>query len=190
MGIHIHVSETAREVEQIKKQYGKTPVKYLNDLGVFRFPVLAAHCVHLEDDDLALLAEGQVAVAHNPESNMKLASGAAPVVAMRRAGITVGLGTDGAASNNNLDMFEEMRSAALLHKLVNQDALALPAHEALMMATGDGARALGLEKEVGVLKPGYKADLILVDLNQAHLCPRHKLVAQMVYSARGAMWTQ
>jgi 5-methylthioadenosine/S-adenosylhomocysteine deaminase len=186
VGIHIHVSETAGEVEQIQKQYGKTPVKYLNDLGVFRFPVLAAHCVHLTDDDLALLAEGRVAVAHNPESNMKLASGAAPVVAMRRAGITVGLGTDGAASNNNLDLFEEMRSAALLHKLVNQDALALPAYEALMMATRDGARALGLEKEVGVLKPGYKADLILVDLNQAHLCPRHKLVAQMVYSARGS----
>jgi 5-methylthioadenosine/S-adenosylhomocysteine deaminase len=186
VGIHIHVAETAGEVREIREQYGKTPVAYLDDLGVFSLPVLAAHCVHLTEDDLVLLAERSVAVAHNPESNMKLASGAAPVVAMRRAGITVGLGTDGAASNNNLDMFEEMRSAALLHKLVNQDALALPAHEALMMATGDGARALGLEKEVGVLKPGYKADLIMVDLNQAHLCPRHKLVAQMVYSARGS----
>ena len=186
VGLHIHISETIDEVEQIKGQYGKTPVKYLNDLGVFQFPVLAAHCVHLTDDDLALLADGRVAVAHNPESNMKLASGAAPVVAMRRAGIAVGLGTDGAASNNNLDMFEEMRSAALLQKLVNQDARALPSHEALMMATRDGARALGLENEVGVLKPGCKADLILVDLNQAHLCPRHKLVAQMVYSARGS----
>ena len=186
VGIHIHVAETAGELEQIKGQYGKTPVKYLKDLGVFRFPVLAAHCVHLTEDDLVLLAENRVAVAHCPESNMKLASGAAPVVAMRRAGITVGLGTDGAASNNNLDMFEEMRSAALLHKLVNREALALPAYEALMMSTRDGARALGLEKEVGVLKPGYKADLILVDLNQAHLCPRHQLVAQMVYSARGS----
>jgi 5-methylthioadenosine/S-adenosylhomocysteine deaminase len=185
-GIHIHLAETAGEVEQIGGTYGKTPVKYLQDLGVFRFPVLAAHCIHLTENDIALLAEGRVAVAHNPESNMKLASGAAPVVAMRRAGITVGLGTDGAASNNNLDMFEEMRSAALLHKLINQDASALPAYEALMMATSDGARALGLANEVGVLKPGFKADLILVDLNQAHLCPRHNLVAHMVYSARGS----
>jgi 5-methylthioadenosine/S-adenosylhomocysteine deaminase len=186
VGIHIHVAETAGEVEQIKNKYGKTPVKYLQDLGAFRFPVLAAHCVHLTEDDIALLAEGKAAVAHNPESNMKLASGAAPVVAMRRAGITVGLGTDGAASNNNLDMFEEMRSAALLHKLVNRDPLALPAFETLMMATREGARALGLDQEVGALKPGYKADLILIDLNQAHLCPRHKLVAHMVYSARGS----
>ncbi len=186
VGIHIHVAETAGEVEQIKNKYGKTPVKYLQDLGAFRFPVLAAHCVHLTEDDIALLAEGKAAVAHNPESNMKLASGAAPVVAMRRAGITVGLGTDGAASNNNLDMFEEMRSAALLHKLVNRDPLALPAFEMLMMATREGARALGLDQEVGALKPGYKADLILIDLNQAHLCPRHKLVAHMVYSARGS----
>jgi 5-methylthioadenosine/S-adenosylhomocysteine deaminase len=186
VGIHIHVAETAGEVEQIKNQYGKTPVRYLQDLGVFRFPVLAAHCVHLTEEDIGLLAEGGVAVAHNPESNMKLASGAAPVAAMRRAGITVGLGTDGAASNNNLDMFEEMRSAALLQKLVNRDAMALPAFEALMMATREGARALGLEGETGVLKPGYKADLILIDLNQAHLCPRHKLVSHMVYSARGS----
>jgi 5-methylthioadenosine/S-adenosylhomocysteine deaminase len=186
VGIHIHVAETAVEVEQIRGQYGKTPVKYLQDLGVFRFPVLAAHCVHLTGDDLVMLADGGVAVAHNPESNLKLASGAAPVVAMRKTGITVGLGTDGAASNNNLDLFEEMRTAALLQKLINQDALALPAREALLMATGDGARALGLGSEVGALKPGYKADLIMIDLNQAHLCPRHNLAAHLVYSARGS----
>jgi 5-methylthioadenosine/S-adenosylhomocysteine deaminase len=185
-GIHIHVAETAFEVEQIRELYGKTPVQFLKDLGVFRFPTLAAHCVHLTDDDISILKENKVSVAHNPESNMKLASGAAPVAALRRAGIMVGLGTDGAASNNNLDMFEEMRSAALLQKLVNQDPLALPAREALLMATGDGARALGLEQEVGTLKPGSKADLILVDLRQAHLCPRHNLVAHMVYSARGS----
>ncbi len=184
--IHIHVAETEDEVVQINKQYGKTPVAYLNDLGVFQFPVLAAHCVHLTDNDVALLAENRVAVAHNPESNMKLASGVAPVVKMRQAGIKVGLGTDGAASNNNLDMFEEMRSASLLHKLVNKDPLALPAFNVLMMATRDGAQALGLEKQVGILKPGYKADLIMVDLNQAHLCPRHNLLAHMVYAAQGS----
>lgn len=185
-GIHIHVAETVDEVEQIQKQYGKTPVAYLNDLGVFRVPVLAAHCVHLTEADIATMAERSVAVAHNPESNMKLASGIAPVSAMRRSGITVGLGTDGASSNNNLDMFEEMRTAALLHKVANQDPLVLPALEVLAMATRDGARALGLDSQVGVLEPGYKADLILVDLNQAHLCPRHNLEAHMVYAARGA----
>lgn len=185
-GIHVHVAETVDEVEQIRKQYGKTPVAYLNDLGVFRAPVLAAHCVHVTEADMATLAERSVAVAHNPESNMKLASGIAPVAAMRRAGITVGLGTDGASSNNNLDMFEEMHAAALLHKVANQDPLVLPALEVLAMATRDGARALGLQNQVGVLAPGYKADLILVDLNQAHLCPRHNLAAHMVYAARGA----
>lgn len=185
-GIHIHLAETADEMKQITEQYGKTPVAYLHDLGVFRFPVLAAHCVHLTEKDIAVLAENKVAVAHNPESNMKLASGIAPVTAMRRAGITVGLGTDGASSNNDLDMFGEMHTAALLHKVANQDPLVLTAAEVLAMATRDGTRALGLEHQVGVLKPGYKADLILVDLNQAHLCPRHNLVSHMVYAAQGS----
>ena len=185
-GIHTHLAETSDETGQIGEQYGKSPVAYLDDLGVFRFPVLAAHCVHLTDQDISTLAARGVAVAHCPESNMKLASGIAPVVALRRAGITVGLGTDGASSNNNLDLFEEMRTAALLHKVANQDPLVLPALEVLTMATGDGARALGLGHQVGVLKPGYKADLILVDLGQAHLCPRHNLVANMVYAARGS----
>jgi 5-methylthioadenosine/S-adenosylhomocysteine deaminase len=186
VGIHIHVAETTDEVGMIRERYGKTPVAYLNDLGVFRFPTLAAHCVHMTETDIATLSAQGVAVAHNPESNMKLASGIAPVVAMRRAGITVGLGTDGASSNNNLDLFGEMHTAALLHKVVNHDPEVLPALEVLAMATRDGAKALGLENQVGVLKPGYKADLVLVDLNQAHLFPRHNLVAHMVYAAQGS----
>lgn len=183
VGIHIHVAETREEVEQINRDYGKTPVAYLHDVGLFNFPVVAAHCVHLTDNDISLLKNCGVSVAHNPESNMKLASGIAPVVKLRAAGVIVGLGTDGAASNNNLDMFEEMRTAALLHKVINNNPLDMPATEVIMMATYDGARALGLEKETGVLKPGYKADLSLIDLNQAHLCPRHNLVAHMVYAA-------
>lgn len=183
-GIHIHVAETGDEIAIIEKQYGKTPVAYLQDLGVFEFPVLAAHCVHLNDDDISRLAGSGVAVAHNPESNMKLASGIAPVVKMRAAGITVGLGTDGAASNNNLDMFGEMRSAALLHKVANNDPLALPAADVLTMAIGDGARALRLDEGLGRLKPGCQADLIMVNLNKPHFCPRHNLVAHLVYAAQ------
>lgn len=182
-GIHIHVAETTDEVQQINDLYGKTPVKYLKDCGVFQFPTLAAHCVHLTSDDIFILAETGTRVAHNPESNMKLASGIAPIPQLQAAEVTVGLGTDGAASNNNLDMLEEMRTAALLHKVNQMDPLALPAPQVLSMATRDGARALGLQ-DVGLLKPAYKADVILVDLNQAHLYPRNNLAAHMVYAAQ------
>jgi 5-methylthioadenosine/S-adenosylhomocysteine deaminase len=184
-GIHIHVAETKDEVEQINKLYGKTPVEYLKERGVFQFTTLAAHCVHLTAEDISVLAETGTGVAHNPESNMKLASGIAPVPQLLAAEVTVGIGTDGAASNNNLDMLEEMRTAALLHKVNQMDPLTLPAPQVLSMATGDGARALGLE-DVGLLKPGYKADIILVDLNQAHLYPRHNLTSHMVYAAQAS----
>jgi 5-methylthioadenosine/S-adenosylhomocysteine deaminase len=184
-GIHIHLAETRDEIEQIASEYGQTPVDYLAERGVFRFPVLAAHCVHLTADDIATLAEAGVAVAHNPESNMKLASGIAPIPELLEAGVTVGIGTDGAASNNNLDMFEEMRTAALLHKVNKADPLVLPAAQALAMATRDGASSLMLQ-ELGVLQPGYLADMILVDINQAHLYPRHNLVAHMVYAAQAS----
>lgn len=184
-GIHIHVAETADEVGQIGALYGKTPVGYLQDCGVFQFPTLAAHCVHLTDDDLAVLAENRVGVAHNPESNMKLASGIAPIPQLLSAGVTVGVGTDGASSNNNLDMLEEMRSAAFLHKVAQMDPLALPAFQAFSMATSGGAKALGLQ-DVGLLKPGYKADIILVNLHQAHFYPRNNLVSHLVYAASGS----
>ena len=145
-GLHIHVAETRDEIAQIKGLYGKTPVKYLFDCGLFQFPTIAAHCVHLTSRDICILAETGVAVAHNPESNMKLASGIAPIPQLLAAGVTVGLGTDGASSNNNLDMLEEMRTAALLHKVNEEDPMALPALQALKMATSEGARALRLEE--------------------------------------------
>jgi 5-methylthioadenosine/S-adenosylhomocysteine deaminase len=181
--IHIHLSETSDEVQMIEDQYGKSPVAYLNDLGVFEFPVLAAHCVHLSDQDIEIMSNSDLSVAHNPESNMKLASGIAPVLKLRQAGIPVGLGTDGASSNNNLDLIGEMRTAAFLHKLASGDPQALPAGEILQMATNEGARALRLGKETGSLKPGYKADLILLDLHQPHLTPRYNLMAHTVYAA-------
>lgn len=185
-GIHIHVAETKDEIGQIREKYGKTPVRYLDDLGLFEVPVLAAHCVHLSDEDIVILARKKVGVAHCPESNMKLASGVAPVVSLLGAGAVVGLGTDGAASNNNLDLLEEMRSAALLQKVATGDPLALPSFKALRMATAEGARALGLAGDTGMLKPGMKADLILVDFRRPHLYPQHDLYAHLVYSAQSA----
>lgn len=185
VGIHIHVAETKDEVEHIREKYGNPPVKHLKTLGLFEVPVLAAHCVHLDDDDMEILAAKKVSVAHCPESNMKLASGISPVVDLLKAGAMVGLGTDGAASNNNLDMLEEMRSAALLQKVATGDPMALPSYEALQMATWKGAQALGL-KDVGQLKAGMKADLILIDFRRPHLCPRHDLFAHLVYAAQSA----
>lgn len=185
VGIHIHLAETRDEVERITGEYGKTPVQLMNDLGLFELPVLAAHCVHLDDRDIEILVEKKVGVAHNPESNMKLASGIAPVAALLAAGAIVGIGTDGAASNNNLDMVEEMRTAALLQKVATGNPEVLPALEVLRMATVGGAMALGLA-DVGQLAPGYKADIILVDLRRPHLFPRHDVAAHMVYSASSA----
>ena len=144
------------------QQYGKTPTVMLRDAGVFKYPVLAAHCVHLTDEDISILADHRVRVVHNPQSNMKLASGIARVPEMLAAGITVALGTDGASSNNNLDMVEELRACSLLHKVNSMNPQVIPAYQALEMATVNGARALGLEGEVGMLKPGMKADLIQI----------------------------
>jgi len=148
--------------------------------------VLAAHCVHLEERDIEILAAKQVGIAHNPQSNLKLASGIAPVARLLAAGAVVGLGTDGAASNNNLDMIEEMRTAALVQKAATGDPQTLPAFTALQMATVNGARALGLGEEIGLLKPGYRADIILVNLRKPHLYPRHDPLAHLVYAAQGA----
>lgn len=183
--IHIHVAETAEERENILGDYKKSPVQLLEEVGLFNHHVLAAHCVHVSDEDIAILAEKKVGVAHNPQSNLKLASGIAPVPKMIARGVNVGLGTDGAASNNNLDMFEEMRTCALIHKGITGDPTVVSAYEALSMATVGGARALGLE-HVGVIAPGMKADLILVDMDRPNLIPRHNVVANLVYSALGS----
>ncbi|MBB6735469.1 amidohydrolase [Cohnella zeiphila] len=184
--LHTHMSETAAEVAQNVKDYGVRPVEHLDRLGLFSGPSLVAHAVHLTDEEIALLAERGVAVSHNPVSNLKLASGVARVPELLKAGVTVSLGTDSAASNNNLDLFEEIRLAALLHKGVTGDPTAVPAPEALRMGTVYGAKSLGLEGETGVLQPGLKADLISVRTNKPHFVPATDYVSHLVYAASGA----
>ncbi|MCX7568705.1 amidohydrolase [Tumebacillus sp. DT12] len=181
--IQIHLSETAFEVQQCKEQHGMSPIQLMEELGVFTRPTLAAHCVHLSDEDIAIMAKYDVRVAHNPDSNLKLGSGVAPAKKMLDAGLTVGLGTDGAASNNNLDMFEELRMAAMLHKGVHQDSIAISGYKALEMATKDGAKALFLEDKLGTLQAGALADVILLDIDQPHFHPRHNMIAHIAYSA-------
>ena len=157
------MSETENEVSTLKERYGKTPVGHLADIGVLSPRLLACHCVVLAENDISLLAEKDVKVSHNPESNMKLASGIAPVPDLMAAGVCVGLGTDGCTSNNNLDMFAEMDMAAKLHKVSTLNPTVLDAETVLRMATIDAARALGLSREIGSLEPGKKADVIVVD---------------------------
>jgi len=184
--LHTHMSETAAEVELNVKQYGARPVEHLDRLGFFSRPSLVAHAVHLNDEEIALLAERRVAVSHNPVSNLKLASGVARVPDLLRAGVTVSLGTDSAASNNNLDLFEEVRLAALLHKGVSGDPTAIPAAEALRMGTIYGARSIGLGDVTGSLRPGFKADLTAVSIDKAHFVPRTDYISHLVYAANGA----
>jgi 5-methylthioadenosine/S-adenosylhomocysteine deaminase len=162
-----------------------TPTAYLESIGFFGPRTLVAHAVHVTPSDIEVLAARHVGVAHNPESNMKLASGIAPVQSMRQAGVAVGLGTDGAASNNDLDMFEAMRQAAFLGKLVNDDPRAIPAPVAIEMATIDGARALGMDREIGSLEPGKRADLIVVSMSSARQTPMYDAVSHLVYVTRG-----
>lgn len=180
--IHIHMSETQAEIKQIQEQYGKRPFKYIEDTGLFDFPAIAAHCVWLDDEDIAIMKKHNISAIHNPGSNMKLASGVSPVPRLIKEGVNVALGTDGASSNNNLDMLEEVRLAAMLHKVNELDPLAVPAKEALKLGTENGAKALLLDK-VGKLEPGYKADIVLYDMNRTEWCPRHDLVSLLVYSA-------
>jgi len=182
----IHLSETRSEVDQVMAKYGRTPVGLLADLDVLGPRVIACHCVVLSDDDIGLLKESDVKVAHNPESNMKLASGIAPVPRMLAAGIRVGLGTDGCASNNDLDMFAEMGSAARLHKVASLDPTALDARTAIRMATIDAARVLGLDAHIGSLEVGKQADIIVVDTARPHLTPMYHPESHMVYAARGS----
>jgi 5-methylthioadenosine/S-adenosylhomocysteine deaminase len=183
-GIHIHVLETEAELLAMKERYGKCSVHMLDDIGFFGPDVLAAHCVWLSDGDIEVLREKGVNVSHNPISNMKLASGTAPIYKMLERGVNVSLGTDGCASNNNLDLFEEMKTAALLHKLSTGNPTALPARQVLKMATVNGAKALGTE--TGMLKAGMKADMIIVDMKKPHLTPCFDIPSHLVYSAGGS----
>lgn len=185
IGLQIHVSETQKEVDDCIDLYGKSPVAVLEETGLFQLPVLAAHCVCVGPEDIDILARRGVNVSHNPASNLKLGSGIAPVPAMLARGVTVGLGTDGAASNNNLDMFLEMRLAALIHKGLHTDPTLIPAAEALTLATTQGARALFLA-DVGAVQPGMKADLALVDLGGVHQAPQHDPVSALAYATRAS----
>jgi len=181
--IHIHLSETIGEVEECKKKYGKSPIALMSELGVLDCGVLAAHCVHVSSEDIQIMKKANVRVAHNPGSNMKLASGIAPVPEMLSAGLCVGLGTDGAASNNNLDMLEEIRLVAMLHKVHALNPLLIPAKTAVSMATSYGAKALGLGAVTGTIAPGYKADITLLNMHAPHWYPRNDRLSLLAYSA-------
>ena len=181
--VHIHVLETEAELKEMKEKYGMCSIHMLNNIGFFDSDVLAAHCVWLSDGDIKILAEKGVNISHNPVSNMKLASGIAPVTKLLQHGANVCMGTDGCASNNNLDMFEEMKAAALLQKVSTMDPTALPAKEVLKMATVNGAKALGINS--GMIHKGALADIIIVDMNKAHMRPFYNATSQIVYSAGG-----
>ncbi|TKJ24878.1 MAG: N-ethylammeline chlorohydrolase [Hadesarchaea archaeon B3_Hades] len=185
VGIHTHISETQDEVDKITKKYGKRPVEHLDSIGFLGPEVLVAHCIWLTEKEIAVIRKQGVKPVHNPVSNMKTASGVAPVPEMLAAGIPVALGTDGAASNNSLDMFSEMKFAALLSKAHKLDPTALPAQVVLEMATINGAIALGLQDKIGSLEVGKKADIVMVDMKKPHLAPLHNVISHLVYSAVG-----
>ncbi len=184
--VHTHLLETKIERDDIVRLNGKQPFEVLKETGLLELPLLAAHSIYLNDEETDMAAASPFTAVHTPGSNLKLASGIAPVWDFLQHDIAVALGTDGAASNNNLDMFEEMRLAALIHKVDKFDATMVSAYQALYMATRGGARAVGLEKELGQLTPGFKADIILVDNNNPHMTPQHNVVANLVYSAGAA----
>jgi 5-methylthioadenosine/S-adenosylhomocysteine deaminase len=181
----IHMAETQSEAATAKERGSPTVVSYLEALGFLGPGVVAAHAVWVNDGDMALLKSRGVGVSHNPESNMKLASGIAPVKAYLAANVAVGLGTDGAASNNDLDMFEAMRAASFLQKVATSDPTAVSARTAVQMATIGGARALGMEKQIGSLEPGKRADIIIVGMNAARQTPMYDPISHLVYVTRG-----
>lgn len=185
-GIHIHLSETEKELKESLEQWGKTPIEHVNDLGLFEFHTVAAHCVHVNEKDIEIMKAKNVYPVNNPSSNLKLASGFAPVDKMLKVGIPLALGTDGSSSNNNLNMFEEIHLASIINKAVNKDAVSVPAVEALKMATINGAKALDWDEEIGSIEVGKKADIILIDTNKPHLCPMHNPISALAYSAQGS----
>jgi len=183
IAIHIHIAETEYERRNIASLFGVTPAQHLNNLGLLGPDVLGAHCIWLSDEDIDLFARTGTKVAHNPECNMKIADGVAPIRKMLDAGVVVSLGTDSCAVNDNMDMFEAMRSAAFLQKVTTMDPRVLPAPVTLRMATLGGAQALGMEREIGSLVCGKKADLILVDLTAASMRPINRIENSLVYCA-------
>jgi len=182
----LHLAETREEVANLKSRTGQSPGAYLDQLGLLDELTVAVHAVWLPPDDLDLLARRGVKVSHCPESNLKLAAGVAPIPALLKLGVTVGLGTDGAASNNNLDLWGEISLAARLHKVWGHDPTLMPAAQVVALATREGAKVLGLGDTTGTLAPGRAADLIVVDLNQPHLTPLYDPYSHLVYAARAA----
>jgi 5-methylthioadenosine/S-adenosylhomocysteine deaminase len=181
--IHIHIAETEYEWDNIHHLFGLSPTSHLHNLGLLGPDVLGAHCIWLSDDDIQLFQATGTKVAHNPECNMKVADGIAPIAKMAEAGVVVSLGTDSCAVNDNMDMFEAMRTAAFLQKVTAMDPAVLPAPQTLRMATLGGAEALGMEREIGSLEVGKKADVIVVDLSDSHMRPINKIENSLVYCA-------
>ena len=181
----IHVAETKGEISEIRKKYNKRPFEHLESLGVLGPHFIADHCVHIDESEIKRMVEHGVKAVDNPESNMKLASGISPVSELIASGVTVGLGTDGCASNNNLDLFTEMDTAAKLHKIETMDPTVLDAVTVLKMATIEGAKALGLEDITGSIEVGKKADIIIVNTNKPHLTPMYNPYSHLVYAVRG-----
>lgn len=186
MRIHVHLSESVSEIEQIREKYGLTPIEMADRNGLFDVPAIAAHCVQVTDEDIAILKGKKVSVVTNPASNMKLGNGFAPIGKMVEMGVNVCLGTDGAASNNSLNMFRELGLLTLIHKGVNKTPQCISAREGFRIATINGAKALGLEEETGSIEAGKKADLVILDLNTPSLTPRNNLIAGLSYSANGS----
>ena len=184
--IHIHVSETQNEVDHVMEYQRKRPFEYLDEIGFLSADVIAAHSVWLSGAEIALIKDKDVKISHNPISNMKLASGISPVSAMVDMGVCVSLGTDGAASNNNLDLFQEMKTSALLQKVNTMDPMVLPAEKLIKMATIDGATALGLQDQIGTIEVGKKADLVLVNMKAPHLTPYRHPISHLAYAAEGS----
>ena len=185
-GIHIHHSETKDEEKTVRERYNANPTEHLVNVGLIKRPTLAAHCVYMSDEDITAFAENNVSVAYNPQSNMKLASGIAPIAKMLDAGVNVSIGTDGASSNNDLDMWDEMRTASLLQKVNSMNPCVLTAYQVLQMATVNGAKAIGKEGELGILQEGALADIILVDFEKPHLYPHTNLISELVYSCHAS----
>ena len=184
--LHIHLNESKNEVEESLKAHGKSPIEWVDYLGLLEVPTIAAHCVWLNENDMNILKNKNVNVAHNPVSNLKIASGIANIYKMQKEGINVCLGTDGAASNNNLNMFKDLNIASLLSKGLNLEPVATTAYETLEMATINGAKALGLEDLIGTLEVGKEADIILIDFNKPYLKPKNNVISSLVYSAFGS----
>lgn len=188
VGVNIHISETIKENQDFMKEHGKSPIEYLKDIGLFDAPyVVAAHMTHLSHDDIGIARDKGIGIAHNPKSNLKLGSGIANIDMYQKEGLLVSLGTDGASSNNTLDMLSELQYASMLQKGLNYDPMAIKAYDALKLATVNGAKVLKKEDKIGMLKEGYEADIIMFDLNKPHFYPlENSAIANIAYSAKSS----